>query len=148
MITGTHHQGTEDEKRALAAYIKLLRATEAVTARVNGIISEAGLSVSQFGVIEALYHLGPLCQKDLARKILKSSGNLTMVIDNLEKRGLVRRERGEDRRYLTIHLTAEGKELIAGIFPRHAAGIVREMAALTPHEQDELARLCRKLGLR
>lgn len=148
MVTGTHYKGTEGEKRALAAYIKLMRATEAVTARVNGIITEAGLTVSQFGVIEAIHHLGPLCQRDLARKILKSTGNLTMVIDNLEKRGLVRRERGEDRRFLTIHLTTEGKELIAEIFPRHAEMIVREMAALAPEEQDELARLCRKLGLR
>jgi MarR family 2-MHQ and catechol resistance regulon transcriptional repressor len=103
--------------------------------------------VSQFGVLEALYHLGPLSQAEIARKILKSTGNITMVIDNLEKRGLVARKRDtEDRRYYSVGLTHEGKKLIGSLFPRHAAGIVKGMNALTPSEQETLGDLCRKLG--
>lgn len=140
---------TESEKMALNAYTKLMRAAESVTARTNRTMAAADLTVSQFGVLEALFHKGPLCQRDIAAKILKSTGNITMVIDNLERRDLVRRERAaEDRRYVTIHLTEAGQSLIAEVFPRVAAAIVEEMGILTETEQEELGRLCRMLGLK
>ena len=108
-----------------------------------------GLTVSQFGVLEALLHLGPLYQKDLGNKILKSGGNVTMVVGNLEKRGLVRRVRDEDdRRHYSVQLTGKGKRLINVLFPEHAKRIVKEMNVLTPGEQVELGRLCKKVGLR
>ncbi len=146
---GTHYRGTAEEVTALDAYIKLARAAESVTARLNRRTTAAGLTVSQFGVLEALYHLGPMCQRDLGKKILRSSGNITMVVDNLEKRGLVRREReAADRRFVTVHLTAKGRRLIEEILPRHVQAIVEEMSVLTPAEQEELGRLCKMLGLR
>src|SRR5512143_514263 len=144
----TRYKGTKDEVRALNAYIKLMRASESVSARIHGHLVDAGLTMSQFGVMEALYHLGPLSQGELAKKILKSSGNMTMIIDNLEKRGLVKRERkAEDRRFYSVQLTAEGHRLVGSIFPRHAAKIIEEMNVLTGTEQEELSRLCRKVGL-
>ena len=75
------------------------------------------MSTSQFGVLELLHHLGPMCQSELAAKILKSTGNLTMVVDHLEERGLVERRRDTgDRRFITVHLTEAGEALIGGIF--------------------------------
>jgi len=143
----THYRGSEQERRTLDAFIKLLRATETVTANTQRHLAAAGLTPSQFGVLEALLHLGPLCQRDIGRKILKSSGNITTVIDNLEKRGLVNRRReGDDRRYVAVHLTPAGRELIAGIFPRQVAAICEEFTPLSAAEQEQLARLCRKLG--
>ena len=140
---------TDNEKRALNAYTKLMRAAESVTGRIGRNMAASELTVSQFGVMEALFHKGPLCQRDIATKILKSTGNITMVIDNLEKRGLVRRERAaEDRRFITIHLMKAGEELIAEVFPRVRAAIVEEMTILTETEQEELGRLCRMLGLK
>jgi len=107
-----------------------------------------GLTVSQLGVLDALFYLGPMCQKDLAGKILKSSGNLSLVIDNLERRGLVRRERRDsDRRFVTIHLTEAGEALIERVMPAHAAEISSVFSVLTPDEQDTLGELCKKLGL-
>src|SRR6266581_6980244 len=92
--------------RALNTYTKLMRAAESVTSRVHRVLATPKLTISQFGVLEALYHKGPLCQRDIASKILKSSGNITLVIDNLEKQNLVKRERtSADRRYLTVRLT-------------------------------------------
>ena len=133
---------------ALNAYTKLMRAADSVTGRVSRPMAAAGLTISQFGVLEALYHKGPLCQRDIARKILKSTGNITHVIDNLERDGLVRRERDSaDRRYLTVCLTESGSELIARAFAAVEAAIVRELGALTGEEQQELGRLCKKLGL-
>lgn len=146
---GTHYQGTEREVRALNAYIKLMRAADSVTSRLSPLVAAVGLTMSQFGALEALYHLGPLCQCDLADKLLKSSGNITMVIDNLERRGLVRRWReGKDRRFVTVYLTEKGRRVIGEIFPRHVAAIVEEMSTLTKAEQEMLGRLCRKLGLK
>ena len=144
---GTHYKGTEEEVRVLNTYIKLMRAVESVSSRLSPCLAAAGLTISQFGSLEALYHLGPLCQCDLSKKLLKSSGNITMVIDNLEKRGLVQRKREtEDRRFVTVHLTEAGHRLISEIFPRHVAAIVDEMSILTASEQEELGRLCRILG--
>lgn len=143
----TRYKGSEEEARALGVYVKLMRAAESVTARIHRRLDAVGLTISQFGVMEALYHLGPLAQIELGKKILKTSGNITMVIDNLEKRGLVRRQRSrEDRRYVTVHLTGAGEKLIRAFFPVHAARIIAEMSILTVSEQEQLGQLCRKLG--
>jgi len=140
--------GTKTEVRSLNTYVKLMRAAEAVSTRVTRHLADSGLTTSQFAVLEALHHLGPLCQRDIGKKILKSGGNITVVIDNLEKRGLVSRLRGtEDRRFLTVQLTSDGERLIAGVFPPHAEAIIREMEVLSEEEQIELGRLCKKLGL-
>jgi MarR family 2-MHQ and catechol resistance regulon transcriptional repressor len=147
-MMATRHRGPAAEVRALDAYIKLTRASASVDARLAGVASAAGLTGGQFGVLEALYHLGPLAQCDLAAKLLRSPGNVTLVIDNLEKRGLVRRERSTaDRRRVAVHLTDEGRRLIRKLFPKHAAAVAAKFGVLTAAEQDELGRLCRKLGL-
>jgi hypothetical protein len=82
-------KGTPAQERALNAYVKLERAASAAFAYARVGLEEAGLTLSQFAVLEALYHVGPQCLGDLARRILTSSGNLTLVIDNLQKRGKV-----------------------------------------------------------
>ena len=75
---GTHYQGTKAETDALNAYIKLMRAAESVTARSHSVLPK-DITLSQFGVLEALLHRGPLCQTELAGKLLKSGGNLRPV---------------------------------------------------------------------
>jgi MarR family 2-MHQ and catechol resistance regulon transcriptional repressor len=106
-----------------------------------------GITTSQLGILEALFHLGPMCQRALGDKLLRSGGNITMVIDNLEKHGLVQRVRQkEDRRMIMIHLTPQGRKLISRVLPQHAKEVVKEMSNLTATEQEQLRRLCRKLG--
>lgn len=142
-----YQEGEPDVQRALSAYINLMRASESVTARLARRLDSQGLTTSQLGVLEALRHLGPLCQAELGRKILKSGGNITMVVDNLEKRELVRRVRDEkDRRYVSVHLTPAGKRLINKLFPGHAEEVRRQMSALSAAELEQLRALCRKLG--
>ncbi len=144
----THYQGSKRERQAFNVYIKLVRASESVTARINHHLADANLTISQFGVLEAIYHLGPLCQNELGKKILKSSGNMTMVIDNLCKRGLVERTRNKaDRRYIIVSLTEAGDALISEIFPKHVKIVQREIGVLSPEEQTVMETLCRKLGL-
>ncbi len=142
----THYQGTAEEEAALNVFIKLTRATESVISRLSEIATHE-LTVSQFGTLETLYHLGPLCQGEIGKKLLKSSGNMTLVIDNLEKRNLVRRQRDtNDRRQIFVHLTDEGERLITKIFPPHLAAIVGQFKVLSAKEQATLGRLLRKVG--
>lgn len=144
---GSRYQGSQNEILALDSYIKLQRAADSVASRVHRYLAQANLTTSQFGVLECLYHLGPLCQRDIGQKILKSSGNISTVIDNLEKRGYVARRRAkDDRRYISVELTTSGRSLIANTFPRHVEEIVENLKALTPREQQQLSRLCKKLG--
>ena len=146
---GTRYAGTRQEIRALDTYVKLLRATGSAKARVDGHHTAGDLSDSQFGTLEMLFHLGPLLQKDIGDKLLVSKSNVVAVVDKLENRGLVQRQRsGEDRRCVFVHLTDNGRELIQGLLPIHVAAIVEEMNCLTAAEQEQLGRLCRKLGLK
>lgn len=143
---GTHYQGTKAETDALNAYIKLMRAAESVTARAHSVLPKE-ITLSQFGVLEALLHRGPLCQSELAGKLLKSGGNITLIVDNLEKAGLVTRERDQDdRRFITVSLTPKGRAFIAELFPNVAASITREFGALSSAEQFTLGWLCKKVG--
>ena len=143
----THFDGNEEERRALDLFIKLSRASESILERTECPIAQAGLTPSQFGVLETLYHLGPMMPSQLADKHLKSRNNFTIVIDNLEKRGLVTRCRGaQDRRSVLVSLTDAGKQKIETLFPAFVAGMVREMSVLTTEEQEQLAGLLRILG--
>jgi MarR family 2-MHQ and catechol resistance regulon transcriptional repressor len=145
---GTHFRGTPEQVRALDTYIKLYRASESVSARINAHLADYGLTVSQFGVLEAIYHLGPQHQASLADKILKTTGNLTHVIDHLERDGYVERQRSsEDRRLIHVHLTDSGRALVETVLPPHVAGVLAAFDCLTADEQETLARLCRKVGL-
>jgi MarR family 2-MHQ and catechol resistance regulon transcriptional repressor len=132
---------------AVRAYVKLMRATRSVTARLEPALAACALTLTQLGVLEAVLHLGPLTHRDLGRKLLTSPGNLSDVIDKLAARGLVRRVRGtEDRRQVRVELTDEGRALIEDVFPRHAQDIGRAMAGLAPAEMEQLGTLLRRLG--
>ncbi len=144
---GTKHRGSEDERRALDAYIKLSRASAALDARINRPLAAFDLTASQFGVLEAIWHLGPLSHGAISRKLLKSSGNVTVVIDNLSRRGLVRRERDPaDRRVSRVALTDAGRAVLEEVFPAHVARVVDAFAGLCRAELDTLATLLRRLG--
>jgi MarR family 2-MHQ and catechol resistance regulon transcriptional repressor len=145
----THFKGTDEQVNTLNAFIKLMRASESINNRLNRHLSEAGLTVSQFGVLEALLHIGPQNQKKLGEKILKSGGNITLVIDNLEKNKLVTRSPDpSDRRAVIIQLTNEGRKFIKSFFPKHLKRIMEEFGVLSEKEKKELARICKKLGLK
>lgn len=127
--------------------MKLLRAGKAVVARIEPRLAENGLTPTQLGVLEAVLHRGPLSQRELGRKVLTSAGNMTDVVDKLERRGLVRRTRKPgDRRAVTIELTETGRQIITTLFPHHAEDIAAAMKGLTLAELGQLDALLRKLG--
>jgi len=141
------YKGPKKEALALETFVKLMRSSNTISAEVNNYLGKNKLTMSQFGVLEALYHVGPMYQRDLAEKILKTTGNITTVIDNLEKRKLVERQREmKDRRYFKVVLTPSGKRLIKKIFPDYAAQVEKSINRLATAEQKDLGRLCKKLG--
>jgi len=145
----THYKGTAKEKLALDTFIKLIRSGDFLSSKIKLILAKNSLTESQFNVLDALYHLGHLTQRELGKKLLKSGGNITMVIDNLEKLGLVERRRGEkDRRTFTVHLTVEGRNKIKFVLPGIVKFITEEMNILTSKEQHELQKTCKIIGLR
>lgn len=145
----THFKGSEEQVSTLNAFIKLMRATESLNQRLCRHLTEADLTISQFGVLEALLHLGPQNQKELGEKLLKSGGNITMVIDNLEKSGLVSRKKDKnDRRALIISLTAQGKSFIEDFFPKHLQRISEEFSVLSDKEKKTLGEICKKIGMK
>lgn len=143
----THYKGTQSERAALDVFIKLFRAADAVARRIVPIVEAHGLTASQFGALETLYHLGPMKGCELAAKHLKSRNNFSVIIDNLERAGLVTKERdAHDRRAILVALTPAGREKIEAAIPLHVAEVERIMSALSVEEQKTLQNLLRKLG--
>jgi len=144
----TQYDGSENEERALNAYIRLTRAFTTVDRKIGETFRARDLTSGQFGVLETIYHLGPMYQGQLGEKLLQSKGNISTIITNLVERGLVERQRDpDDRRYVKIHLTSEGETLIDDLFPDHLQRIVETFGVLDPEEIEELGRLCKKLGV-
>jgi MarR family 2-MHQ and catechol resistance regulon transcriptional repressor len=143
----THYPGTRAQLRTLDTFIKLTRCTNSLLGRLAERNTVGDLTWSQFAVLEALYHLGPMTQGEVSAKVLKSGSNMTTVIDNLERDGLVCRERdAKDRRVIHVHLTEAGSGKIEAVLPGHVAALVEELSVLSPKEQETLGELCKKLG--
>lgn len=134
---------------ALRLWVRLARAFHAVEAVAARDAARHGLTLAEFGMLEALYHLGPMPLGEVQRRILVSSGGVTYLADSLESRGLIRRDSSSrDRRVRIAVLTDEGRDLIERIFPEHAGALEDAMAGLSPDEQEKAAKLIRRLGTR
>ncbi|MBC2580046.1 MarR family winged helix-turn-helix transcriptional regulator [Clostridium sp. DJ247] len=131
----------------LKALIALSRCTQSVNKREYKTIKEGGLTVSQFAVLEILYHKGDLRVSEIIDKILSTGGNMTVVIDNLVKDNLVKRcIDPKDRRVNLISITEKGRELISEIFPKHLDNVNEIFNVLTVEEKKNLISLLKKLS--
>lgn len=138
---------SEPEESALRLWISLARCYVTFSRAVACKVAEYDLTAPQFGVLEALYHLGPLSLGELAEKLLVTGGNVTYVMDRLEAQGLVERERsGDDRRVVRAHLTTKGRATIDGVFPGHVDFVRGLVNGLNSEDQDTLRELLKKLG--
>jgi MarR family 2-MHQ and catechol resistance regulon transcriptional repressor len=133
---------------ALNTWVKLARAFSTVNKKSGENIRTFGLTQPQFSVIEALGHLGPLKVGELCNKMLVSGGNMTLVLDNLEKLNYIERIHSkDDRRAIDIQLTKNGKKMFNKIFEDHAAFITKTISAISVKDQEDLSKLLKKLGL-
>jgi MarR family 2-MHQ and catechol resistance regulon transcriptional repressor len=136
-----------EQDRALRTWISLARCYASVSRAAERMIRSYGLTLPQFALMEALYHLGPLPLSEIGQKLLVSGGNVTYVMDNLCELGLcVRERRTDDRRVIHAKLTPKGEALIEKTFPRHAEELRELFSVLTSEEQDMLRALLKKLG--
>ena len=138
---------SDQEEQALRLWIALARCYVTFSRAVACKVAEYDLTAPQFGVLEALLHLGPLSLGELAEKLLVTGGNVTYVMDRLESQGLVTRERsGADRRVIRAHLTSKGRKTIEAVFPGHVEFVEGLSKVLEPGEKDQLRELLKKLG--
>lgn len=137
----------ETVQAVAATWVKLYRAQMVVSAQALSTLPRH-TTHGQLAVMEALDSLGPMCMREISDKILKTAGNVTVVVDTLEKRGFVKRECLEgDRRKLMVHITPEGHEWLSRVLLPCMQRVVEQFSSLSEEERNELGRLCRKLGL-
>lgn len=134
-------------ERALGMWVKLARAFATMSRLTGEDIRRYGLTQAQFGVLETLGHKGRMTLGDLAHKMLSTGGNVTVVVQNLIRDGLVRRVVSPlDRRVVYVSLTPKGTRLFRRIFPQHAEAVARIAAVLSAEDQERLGDLLRALG--
>ncbi len=142
-------RAVQPESAALKFWIVLAKAHQSVFAFAEADVARHGLTMTEFGILEALYHKGPLLLGDLQRRILVSSGGVTYLVDRLTAKGLVERmDCAEDRRARYATLTNAGAELIARIFPEHKKAIEEATAELSEGDLREMTARLRSLGRR
>jgi MarR family 2-MHQ and catechol resistance regulon transcriptional repressor len=129
-------------------FLVLWKAARAAEAYAEKSILELEMCGSDFAVLEALLHKGPLPVNEIGKKVLLTSGSITVAVDRLETKGLVeRRASGTDRRARIVHLTKEGRKLATRAYADHAADMERlASGSLTVAERKKLIDLLKKIG--
>jgi MarR family 2-MHQ and catechol resistance regulon transcriptional repressor len=128
-------------------WLVLWKAAQAVEAYARKSIVDLEMCGSDFAVLEALLHRGALPVNEIGRKVLLTSGSITVAIDRLEDKGLVeRRASTDDRRAKIVHLTSEGRKLITRAYNEHAAHMEQLASDLSNTERATLIRLLKKIG--
>lgn len=131
------------------AHIRLIlwKTAKAVETVDRASIRQTGLNLTDFMILEALLHKGPMPVNTIAGNVLLTSGSMTTAIKRLTEKGCVERRQDEtDRRCFQVHLTPEGRELIQEAYARHEQNLERMVAVLSEAEREELVRLLKKLG--
>src|SRR6266852_2234475 len=117
-------------------FLVLWKAASAVGAYGAKSISKLEMCMSDFAVLEAVLHKGPLPVNEIGKKVMLTSGSITVAVDRLEAKGLVeRRAHGTDRRARIVHLTKSGRKLITRVYADHAADMERLAAASLNREE-------------
>jgi MarR family transcriptional regulator, 2-MHQ and catechol-resistance regulon repressor len=137
-----------EQAAALKLWVVLSRAHEAVAELARRDVDRGELSLTEFGVMEALFHKGDLTAGEVSKRVLLRSGSLTYVIDKLVERGLIKRKLCDtDKRRTYLQLTTPGSALMRRIWPGHAAVIELATSGLTLAEKRTVARLLKRMGL-
>ena len=148
MADGEKHRYGPDIDRALSVWVVINRAFSALQKIAALDVRRRGFNLTEWGVLEYLYHKGAQPMAKVGREILITSGSVTYVIDKLETKGLIERIPCEsDRRVIYASLTSKGKELMAQEFPGHAAVIRDFLSPLSSEEQEQLKSFMKRLGL-
>src|SRR3984957_18117186 len=130
-------------------WLIMMKAMRALTKYAAAGIEETGLGLSDFGVLEALLHKGPLPVNTIGPIVDLTPGSISIAVDRLVAKGLVSRvESAEDRRVRMVALTPHGKDLIAGAFRKHSVQMKRVFSELSPEELRGLETALKRVGKR
>src|SRR6202162_6482398 len=130
-------------------WLVMMKAMRALTRYAAAGIEDTGLGLSDFGVLEALLHKGPLPVNAIGPIVDLTPGSISIAVDRLVEKGLVSRvESAEDRRVRIVALTSRGKDLIAGAFRKHSLQMKRVFSELSPEELRDLELALKKVGKR
>lgn len=125
--------------------IEMHRMMNRIDRQTAHIAAEYDLTLSQFGVLEALYHVGDLTVGEVKEKILSSDGTIPVVVKNLEKRGMLfRKQDPQDKRKSILSLTEQGRNVISRAYPENEKMIKEQMSVWTVEEKRQISLLLRK----
>jgi MarR family 2-MHQ and catechol resistance regulon transcriptional repressor len=128
-------------------WLVLMKAFQALMPHAAESIERTALGDSDFRVLEALLHKGPLPVNTLGPKVWLTPGSISVAVERLVKKGLVsRKDHPDDRRVRRVELTAKGRALITRGFREHAAAMETAVGVLSKNERLKLLRLLKKLG--
>lgn len=145
MTTNIKSYGKRTDK-SMQTWIQIVRAFNKIRTKELKYIGECGLSMNQFEVLEVLYHRGDLQVGAITKLIMSTPGNVTVVVRNLARDGLVETiPSAEDNRVRIVKITQAGKTLIGGMFPHHAQHLKECFAVISDEEMVVLYDLLRKL---
>lgn len=133
-----------------APHIRLIlwKAAKAIERVDRASISETGLLLSDFAIMEVLLHKGSLPINTIGEKVLLTSGSMTAAVNRLQNQGHVARAKDPtDGRCFLVKLTDSGQAVIQQAYQRHAENLERVADVLTDQERSELVRLLKKIGL-
>lgn len=137
----------DKNKLSLKLFVVLNKCTLTVGKKSEKNIRLTGLTVPQFAVLEMLYHKGDLKVGDIIEKSLSSVGNISLIIDNLQKLGYAEKKKcNKDGRITYVSLSHKGRELIKNMWPAHVEDMTNIMSKLNEEEQITLISLLKKLG--
>ena len=130
-------------------WLVMMKAMRALTRYAAAGIEETGLGLSDFGVLEALLHKGPLPVNTIGPIVDLTPGSISIAVDRLVAKSLVSRvESAEDRRVRIVGLTTRGKDLIVPAFRKHAGQMKRVFSVLSPEQLRDLEVALKKIGKR
>ncbi len=137
----------QSEELSLKLFVVLTRALDAVQKRVVEDIKHLGLNPTEFAVLELVYNKGDQPIQKIGEKVLIASSSITYVVDQLEKKGYVKRNNHpNDRRVKLASITESGKELMDEVFPKHKQGIEEIFSGLDLKEKESMIEQLKKLG--
>jgi MarR family 2-MHQ and catechol resistance regulon transcriptional repressor len=134
-------------KATLQLVIALGRSYQAIERGVRPHLAEHGLGLTEFAVLEVLYHKGALPLGEIRDRILVTGASTTYVVKKLERRGLMRRRpSAEDKRVVFGEITPKGRALMEDVFPGHVDRLQQVMAVLSLSEKRQVTQLLRRLS--
>jgi MarR family 2-MHQ and catechol resistance regulon transcriptional repressor len=146
---GERHSKAEksDRESGTQLWLVLIKAYHALLGFTEHTLKDSGLGESEFRILEALLHKGPMPVNTIGPKVFLTPGSISVAVDRLLKRGLVTRTNSsEDRRVRVVDLTATGRRLIEQVFAAHARQVDRLAEVLSPKERRQITRGLKTFG--